>query len=118
MFLTDRRREVLNGEFQGNPETLSSHKSRIRTRSRMALSELVEVAQSPEIHNSDVFEPEQVDLFIESILNGPIEEEDRHHILARLTRHFQFPSPDNVETTEMTEEEEAKTRNRMNQPDS
>ena len=57
VFLTEARREVLADEFEGEDSTRGSHKSRIRTRARMALNELIEVAESDEIANEDVFDP-------------------------------------------------------------
>lgn len=71
VFLTDTRRDVLEGEFDGPDATKRSHKSRIRTRARMALQELIEVAQSSEIDNTDVFEPKEITSFTESLIfNG------------------------------------------------
>jgi len=71
VFLTETRRDVLNGEFEGPDATKRSHKSRIRTRARMALQELIEVAASPEIDNADIFEPDDVtDLTEALIFNG------------------------------------------------
>lgn len=55
VFLTDQRRAVLEGEYDGNEDTLRSHKSKIRERARTALEELREVAESPHIDNDDVF---------------------------------------------------------------
>lgn len=71
VFLTETRRKVLEGEFEGSDATKRSHKSRIRTRARMALQELTEVAQSSEIDNADVFDPKDVTSFTESLIfNG------------------------------------------------
>ena len=70
-FLTESRREVLAGEWDGEPSTERSKKSQIRTRARAAVGELIEVAQSPEIENSDVFEPEEVGRLLAAILNDP-----------------------------------------------
>jgi hypothetical protein len=70
-FLTESRREVLAGEWDGEPSTERSKKSQIRTRARAAVGELIEVAQSPEIENADVFEPEEVGRLLAAILNDP-----------------------------------------------
>ena len=56
VFLTEQRRDVLEGEYEGSDKTLRSHKSKIRARANRALKELREVAESPHIDNEDVFE--------------------------------------------------------------
>lgn len=71
IFLTDSRRDVLNGDTDHlNSQSLANAKSRIRTRARLALDELIEVAASPAIDNEDVFEPEEVYTLISILLNG------------------------------------------------
>lgn len=57
IFLTDSRRDVLNGVDELTDQSRYNAKSRIRQRARMALQELIEVAASPEIDNADVLEP-------------------------------------------------------------
>lgn len=69
-FLTDSRREVLDGTTDLTGQSLHNAKSRIRTRARLALEELIEVATSPAIDNKDVFDPEQIDILIHTLLNG------------------------------------------------
>ena len=78
VFLTDTRRNVLSSEFEGADSTLESHKSRIRSRSRMALSELVEVAESNEIDNEDVFDPREIHALLEALF-GDLEEIQPYH---------------------------------------
>jgi hypothetical protein len=70
-FLTESRREVLAGEWDGEPSTERTKKSQIRTRARAAVGELIEVADSPVIENNDVFEPEEVGRLLAAILNDP-----------------------------------------------
>jgi len=70
-FLTDSRRAVLAGEYEGAENTERTHRSRIRSRGRTAIEELTEVAQSPEIDNADVFDPEAVGRLLFWILNDP-----------------------------------------------
>lgn len=72
-FLTESRREVLAGEWDGEPSTERSKKSHIRTRARSAVGELIEVARSEEINNADVFEPAEVGTLLYWILNDPSE---------------------------------------------
>lgn len=70
VFLTDERRDVLHGEYEGADSTKRAHKSNIRSRTRTALDELIEVAASPAIDNSDVFDTEQVYTLISILLGG------------------------------------------------
>ena len=60
VFLTEKRREVLAGTDDLSDSSRTVEKSRIRKRAKMALQELEEVAQSLEIENRSVFEPEEV----------------------------------------------------------
>lgn len=70
-FLTDERRAVLAGAYEGEENVERTHKSRIRARARSALAELTEVARSEEIDNADVFEPEAVGTLLFWILRDP-----------------------------------------------
>jgi len=69
VFLTDERRDVLNGEYQGADSTERVHRANIRKRAKKAIQELIEVAQSPEIENtSEVFEPDEIARLIDSLM--------------------------------------------------
>jgi len=70
VFLTDERRDVLNGEYDGVDSTKRAHKTNIRNRARTALDELIKVADSPAIDNDDVFDTEQVYTLIAILLRG------------------------------------------------
>lgn len=70
-FLTDERRAVLRGEYEGSENVERTHKSRIRERARSALNELQDVADSPHISNHDVFEPKEVGNLLFYILRDP-----------------------------------------------
>ncbi|ELZ38660.1 hypothetical protein C471_09505, partial [Halorubrum saccharovorum DSM 1137] len=59
------------GESDFSEKSLTNEKSRIRTRTRTALDELIEGAQSPEIENRSVFDPEQLGILLYWVLNGP-----------------------------------------------
>jgi len=71
IFLTETRREVLAGESDYTEKTLANEQSRIRTRARAALGELIEVARSKEIENRSVFEPGEVGTLLFWILDDP-----------------------------------------------
>jgi len=70
VFLTDERRDVLNGEYDGADSTRRAHKTNIRSRGKTALDELLVVAGSPAIDNDDVFDTEQVYALISILLTG------------------------------------------------
>jgi len=98
IFLTETRREVLAGESDLSGKSLANEKSRIRTRSRAALAELIEVAQSEEIENRDIFEPAQVGLLIGLLIDdqavmppgGLIENPDETPDLSIPERHIEY----------------------------
>jgi len=71
IFLTGKRREVLAGTDELSDDSRPVEKSRIRTRARMALRELEEVAQSDEIENRTVFGEEEVGRLLYWILQDP-----------------------------------------------
>lgn len=68
VFLTETRRNVLNGEYEGNDDSLTVEKSRIRTRARTALEELIELARSDEIDNSEVFEIHELNALLRGLM--------------------------------------------------
>lgn len=68
VFLTEARREVLQGSTDLTGQSLQNQKSRIRVRSRLALEELTEVAESPEIDNTGVFDPDEVFRFLRALM--------------------------------------------------
>lgn len=91
-FLTDARREVLADEYDGDDKAERQQKYRIRDRSREALDQLVEVAKSSAIDNSEVFDPNTVGqllsvLFIpravEHYTNQPDERREAGGLLGR-----------------------------------
>lgn len=71
VFLTEARREVLSGDYDGAENTERTHKSRIRARTRTAVDELLVVAASDEIDNADVFDPEKLRALITTLTRGP-----------------------------------------------
>lgn len=70
-FLTDTRRKVLRGEYDGADSTERMHHTRIRRIARGAIEELIEVAASEPISNEDVFDPEQIYSLLLTLLDGP-----------------------------------------------
>jgi hypothetical protein len=71
IFLTESRRDVLRGTSEWTDDAVTVEKSRIRSKARTALAELIEVAQSEEIENRSVFEPAQVGLLLGLLIDDP-----------------------------------------------
>jgi hypothetical protein len=70
-FLTDSRRDVLEGNADDLTEqSLRNAKSRIRVRARLALAELIEVAESEEIDQTEVFEPDDIAQLLQALLTA------------------------------------------------
>ena len=86
VFLTENRREVLNGTSDWADASISNERSRIKNRAETALDELIEVAASPAIDNEDVFDPETVYTLISILLNGS----------GGLSHGDEIPHPDEV----------------------
>jgi hypothetical protein len=76
LFLTDTRRQVLEGEYSGSDSNLRTHHSNIRHRSQLALDELIEVARSPKINNAEALPAEKVTTLLEEVYIPLIEPED------------------------------------------
>lgn len=70
VFLTDTRKEVLKN-YDSSDSNHRAHKSRIKNDARTALLELLALAATEEIDNSDIFEPKQVRALIQTLLTGP-----------------------------------------------
>lgn len=70
IFLTDTRRTVLEtpDQLDYTDQSLRVEKSRIKSRSRDAVDELIEVAQSPHIDNTDWMNPEKLATLIHALL--------------------------------------------------
>jgi len=68
VLLTEKREQVLSGEYDGSDTALRNQKSRLRDSARTALAELVQVAASPEIDNADVFEPNEVARLLDALM--------------------------------------------------
>lgn len=67
-FLTDRRREFLEGDYDLDTSADRHLKRRLENSANLALSELIEVAESPYIDNTEVFDPETVNRLITALL--------------------------------------------------
>lgn len=70
-FLTEDRQAVLHDNYDGSSSTERVHRRNIKKRSQSALQELTEVAQSPHIDNSEVFDPSDVHALLTALLTPP-----------------------------------------------
>lgn len=78
IFLTDKREAVLRDDTEGMKDaTVRNHKSRTRSRARMALDELIQVAESDAIDNGEVFTEDRMVRLLEAIFGPPEEIEPR-----------------------------------------
>lgn len=71
LFLTENRRDVLDGTSEWSEASITTEKSRIRGKATAAIVELIEVAQSTAIENRSVFDPEEIGTLLYWILNDP-----------------------------------------------
>lgn len=70
LFLTEHRRDVLNGESDLSGQSLANEKYRIRKRARIALQELIKVAEGGEISNDTVFDSGDLSRLVAAVLSG------------------------------------------------
>jgi len=67
-FLTNRRREFIKGDYDLSEAKDRQLKRRIEENTETALTELIEVAESPAIDTTEVFDPDDVVRLIQAIL--------------------------------------------------
>lgn len=72
VFLTDTRRALLNDEYGGKESSRATERSRIKNRAGVALDELIEVAESDQIDNTDVFDPADVHRLLVALTTPPM----------------------------------------------
>lgn len=68
IFLTENRREVLEGTSDWEQASIQNEKSRIKNRAGDALEELIEVAESPHIDHTDALDPDDVFRLLRALL--------------------------------------------------
>jgi len=76
IFLTENRRDVLNQESDWSDSAIANERTRINNRTKLALEELAEVAQSPAIDNEKAFPPELVAELFDALFVPTIEPAD------------------------------------------
>lgn len=73
-FLSERRRSIVEGETAEDmgiaDATYRQHRAAVKRQARLALQELLKVASSPVIDNSDIFEPELVRTLVQTLIRG------------------------------------------------
>lgn len=70
VILSDRRRKILEGTYDGAKSTEYNHKRAIRQRSQSAIEELIKIASSPEIDNERAIDPEQIGALVSILVQG------------------------------------------------
>lgn len=68
LFLTETRHDVLAGDYNGADNVRRTHESRIRSKSRLAISELTEVARSQAIDTTEVIDPEELAQLVAAVM--------------------------------------------------
>lgn len=106
LFLTDARRAVLKGEYDGRDSNERTHRSNIRHRSQLALNELIEVAQSPHIDNQETLPPEQVGKLLRTLYTPLVETEGYEEYRKELVYHIR-----QILVTEMRQNLEKERKN-------
>jgi len=66
--LNEKRESVLRGGYEGSDVALRNQKSRLRQSSRTVLDELLQIARSPHIDNTEVFDPDKMFLLLQALL--------------------------------------------------
>jgi hypothetical protein len=66
--LTDKRRDVLKGEYNGSDVALRNQKSRIRKSAKAAIADLQLIARSDEIESAGTFEPNEMARLVNALM--------------------------------------------------
>jgi hypothetical protein len=67
-FLTEKRLKVLTGDYEGADNVRRTHLSNIREQSRLALSDLIRVAESPHVDTTEVIDPEALAALVRAVM--------------------------------------------------
>ena len=78
VLLTPRRREILEGTRDEDPDSIRVAKYKLRKRVHMALDEFKDLAESDGIDNEDLFPPDEIREFIMALF-GDYEEIQPYH---------------------------------------
>lgn len=71
VILTEKRQQFLENEYEGTDSARATMKSRLKSRSKIGFDDLVKVAQSDQIDNSDVFDPDAVASLFAALMIDP-----------------------------------------------
>lgn len=73
-FLSERRRSIVEGETAEDmgiaDATYRQHRAAVKRQARLALEELLKIAASPVIDNSEIFEPDQIRALTQTLIRG------------------------------------------------
>lgn len=86
VILTDRRKELLREGYDPSEQTERNAMSRFRKSTRTALTEMIEIAESPHVDHTEFFDPDDVFRLLRALLmpsheldqmgGGPISRDD------------------------------------------
>lgn len=68
MLLTEKREELLEGNYDSGDNADRMAKSRLHSSTNTAIQELVKIAESPYISNSEVFDPDDIFRLLRALL--------------------------------------------------
>lgn len=115
VFLTDERRQVINGNYDGNESTEISHRANIKNKGSLALEELTEIAESPHIDHIDVFDSDDVHQFLRALLTGTHPDHLEGSGVIEDPEHEKYDDlPENVQADYSTEFENYQNAIRLN----
>lgn len=67
VILTERREELLSGEYDPDDSADRMAKSRLKNSAETALDELTQIAKNPHIDQTDIFDPDDVFRFLRAV---------------------------------------------------
>jgi len=68
VILTEQRKKLLNGDYEGSEDAQRKQEWRLRKSSETAFHELIKIAESPHIDTRDIFDPDDVLLFLGAVM--------------------------------------------------
>jgi hypothetical protein len=60
VILTEQRERLLSGKYEGSDTAERAQRHRLKNSTKVAIDELIQIAESPVLDNSDVFDPDDV----------------------------------------------------------
>jgi len=71
-FLSESRQKIVNGETDEFADgTVRAYRHETKKKARMAIQELIQIANSTEFENRKIFDPQDIDELLEALLEEP-----------------------------------------------